>query len=99
MFVYDNYLGNSYRIEEQNIIVGRIDAVGIVLNIIERPQLEIRIMVHKNYANNPNILYKYKNDILELLEYETGVYMPIKSGSIRDNFDYWEMYMEIHYPY
>ena len=99
MFIYDNYSGNSYHIEEQNIVVGRIDAVGVVLNTIERPQLQIRIMVYKFYAGNPIILYKYISDVLELIEYETGKNMLVKSGYISDNFDCWQMDIDLHHPY
>lgn len=107
MFVYYNDLTlgldisyprvNSYHIEEQNTIIGQVDTVGII-NVMEWPQLEIRIMVYKAYVGNPEVLYKYRSDILELLEYETGVYMPLKSGSISDYPDCWQMDLEFHYP-
>lgn len=90
---------NHFAIEEQNTIVGAVDIVGIVLNIMEWPQLEIRIMVYKAYVGNPEALYKYSSDILELLEYETGAYMQVESVSISDNFGYWQMDIELHYSY
>lgn len=103
MFVYDDSytLGRyhtrvtSFDIEEQDIIVGVVD-------IIKWPQLQVKIMVHKAYVNNFNILNvlnKYKRDILELLEYETGVCMPIKSEDIRDEIFGWQMDLELDYPY
>jgi hypothetical protein len=101
MFVYDNDLGNSYRIEEKDIIVGMINVdviVGIV-NVIEWPQLQVKITVYKAYIDDIDVLYKYRRDFIELLQYETGVYMPVKSESFRDNLDYVQMDLEFHYPY
>lgn len=100
MFVYDNnntldfYTTypriTTFNIKEQDIIVGWVD-------IIEGPQLQVRIIAHKAYIDNFNILFKYKKDILELLEYETGVYMPFKSGTVSDYPDYWQMDLEFHW--
>jgi hypothetical protein len=84
-----------FLIKEQDIQVGMVDVIEF-----EWPQLKVQIIVYKAYADNFKVLYKYKRDVLELLEYETGMhYMPVKSESVCDNLDYIQMDLELHYHY
>lgn len=82
-------------IDEQGIIVGWVD-------ILEWPEIQVQIIVYKDYVNSfnvLNVLNKYKRDFLELLEYETGMPMSIKSEDIYDKLDYWKMIIEFYDSY
>lgn len=88
----DHTKTTKFLIKEQDIRVGWVD-------VIERPQLQVTIIVRKDYIDDFNILYEYERDFLELLEYETGIYMPVKSETVSEGIDCWYMDIEFYCSY